>query len=75
MLFTATVFSGYNLMSRRFSNMGYTDVEAATYSAIFGTIQTVVFVPGAISEMIQVDILSKLSAIYLGIIAGGVAYR
>ena len=74
MLLTAIVFAGYNLMSRRFSNMGYTDVEVTTYSAIFGTIQTVVFMPGAISEMMQADIYSNLSAIYLGVIAGGVAY-
>lgn len=74
MLLTAIVFAGYNLMSRRFSNMGYTDVEVTTYSAIFGTIQTVVFMPGAISEMMQADIYSNLSAIYLGVIAGGAAY-
>lgn len=74
MLLTAIVFAGYNLISRKLSLKGYTDIEITTYSAVFGTLQTVMFMPRAVSEMMAADTASNLSAIYLGAAAGGAAY-
>ncbi|MCI7303005.1 MAG: DMT family transporter [Clostridiales Family XIII bacterium] len=74
MLLTALVFAGYNLLNRKFAKMGYTDIEVTTYSAVFGTIQTLIFLPQAASDMLHADTASNLSAVYLGVIAGAAAY-
>ncbi len=74
MLLSAIAFAGYNLLNRKFANMGYTDIEVATYSAIFGAIQTLVFLPQTIQDMLRADMASNLSAVYLGVAAGAIAY-
>lgn len=74
MFFSAVGFAGYNLLNRKFAKMGYTDIEVAAYSAVFGTIQTLVFLPQTVSDVLHAGMASNLSAVYLGVAAGAVAY-
>lgn len=74
MFLCAAVFAGYNILNRTFSSKGYTAIEVATYSALFGAIQTLIFMPSAISEVASADLSSLLSTIYLGIFPGAAAY-
>lgn len=74
MFLCAAVFAGYNILNRTFSKKGYTAMEVVTYSALFGAIQTVFFLPQAVTDMLSASAASNLSAIYLGIFPGAVAY-
>ncbi|MCI9596565.1 MAG: DMT family transporter [Firmicutes bacterium] len=74
MLLSAIAFAGYNLLNRKFAKSGYTDLEVATYSAVFGAIQTLVFLPRTIQDVLHADAASNLSAVYLGAVAGAAAY-
>lgn len=74
MMLSAIAFAGYNLLNRKFARIGYTDIEVATYSAIFGTIQSLMFLPQTIQDMLRADMTSNLSAVYLGVVAGAAAY-
>lgn len=74
MFLCAAVFAGYNILNRTFSSKGYTAIEVSTYSAIFGAIQTLIFMPSAVSDIMDADISSCLSALYLGVFPGAVAY-
>ena len=70
----AVVFAAYNLLTRKFSDMGYTAIEIVTYSAIFGGIQMLPFLPQAIVDVATADITSNLAAIYLGVMPSAIAY-
>ena len=74
MIVTATLFAGYTLLTRKLSKAGYTDIEVTTYSAIFGAIQTLPFAPGAVRAMGEASMAANISAVYLGVAAGAVAY-
>lgn len=70
----AVVFAGYNVLNRKFSESGYTAMEIVTYSSVFGAIQMLVFMPGAVTEMIHADFTVNLAALYLGIMPSAIAY-
>lgn len=74
MLGVALVFSAYNLLNRKFSEMGYTAMEIVTYSALFGAIQMLIFLPQTISDVMQAPLSSNLAALYLGVMPSAVAY-
>lgn len=54
--------------------MGYTAMEVVTYSAIFGAIQMLIFLPGAVMDMAGADTTANLAALYLGIMPSAAAY-
>jgi len=74
MVCTAVVFAAYTVLNRKFSDMGYTAMEIVTYSAIFGAIQMLVFLPQAVSDIASADMPACLSAVYLGVMSSGIAY-
>lgn len=74
MFLCAAVFAGYNLLNRKFSNDGYTAMEVVTYSAAFGALQTIFFMPGAVSQVLASNTAANLSAVYLGVLPGAIAY-
>ncbi len=74
MFLCALVFAGYNVLNRKFSQMGYTAMEVVTYSAIFGAIQMLIFLPGAVMDMAGADTTANLAALYLGIMPSAAAY-
>ena len=74
MLLVALVFAIYSLLTRKLSAAGYTDIEITAYSAMFGAVQTAVFLPGAFVDFMHADASGKLGILYLGIFAGAIAY-
>lgn len=70
----AVVFAAYNLLNRKFSDMGYTAIEIVTYSAIFGGIQMLPFLPQTIVDVANAGLTSNLAAIYLGVMPSAIAY-
>lgn len=74
MFLCACVFAGYNVLNRKFSEMGYTAMEVVTYSAVFGAVQMLVFLPQTISDIAGADFASNLAALYLGVMPSAVAY-
>lgn len=70
----AVVFAGYNVLNRKFSESGYTAMEIVTYSSVFGAIQMLIFLPGAVTEMANADLSVNLAALYLGIMPSAIAY-
>lgn len=73
-LAASLVFCIYNLLNRKLSSIGYSAVEIVTYGMISGTIALSVFIPCAVSEIINADALSLIIAIYLGIMPSAAAY-
>lgn len=74
MFLCALVFAGYNVLNRKFSQMGYTAMEVVTYSALFGAVQMLVFLPGAGAEIAEASLSANLAALYLGIMPSAAAY-
>lgn len=74
MFLCALVFAGYNVLNRKFSEMGYTAMEVVTYSAVFGAVQMLIFLPGAVRDMAAADVTANLSALYLGMMPSAAAY-
>lgn len=74
MFLCASVFAAYNVLNRKLSDLGYTAMEIVTYSAIFGAIQMLVFIPSAITDVLNATLEANLSALYLGIMPSAVAY-
>ena len=74
MFLCAAVFAGYNVLNRKFSEAGYTAMEVVTYSALFGAIQLLFFMPQAVNEVIHASPSSILAAVYLGVMTSGIAY-
>ena len=70
----ALVFAAYNVLNRKFSEMGYTAMEIVTYSAVFGAIQMLPFLPQAITDISAAAPSSTLAAIYLGVMPSAIAY-
>lgn len=74
MLGVAVVFAGYCILSRKFSEMGYTGLEIATWSAVFAAVQTLFLLPEAVTEVLNASFEANLAALYLAAFAAGVAY-
>lgn len=74
MFLCALVFAGYNVVNRMFSQMGYTAMEVVAYSAVFGAVQMLIFLPGAVMDMAEAGWRANLSALYLGIMPSAAAY-
>lgn len=71
---SAFVFSGYNVLNRKFSRMGYSAMEVVTYSLFFGTIPMLVFLPQTVNDLTNSDLTANLAALYLGVMPSAVAY-
>ena len=50
-LLCALVFAAYNVLNRMLTEKGYTAMEIATWSAVFGAIEMLGFLPGTIYEV------------------------
>lgn len=74
MFLCALVFAGYNILNRKFSEMGYSAMEVVTYSSLFGALQTVFFLPEAVSDGVNASFSANLAALYLGVFPSALAY-
>ena len=70
----AVVFCGYNLLNRKLLSLGYTAVEAVTWSMVCGAVLLMVFIPQAVSQMGDATPLSLLAAAFLGAMPSATAY-
>ena len=70
----AVVFCGYNLLNRKLLSLGYTAVEAVTWSMVCGAVLLIVFIPQAVSQMAEATPLSLLAAAFLGAMPSATAY-
>lgn len=74
MFLCASVFAAYNVLNRKLSELGYTAMEIVTYSAIFGAIQMIFFLPQTITDVANASLGANLAALYLGVMPSAVAY-
>lgn len=74
MFLCAAVFAIYNVLNRVLGNKGYSAMEIVTWSAVFGAIEMLMFLPGTISEIASATAGANLSALYLGLFPSAVAY-
>lgn len=74
MFLCGSVFAGYSVLNRKFNEMGYTAMEVVTYSAVFGAIQTVFFLPDLLHDMASAGLAANLSGIYLSVFPSALAY-
>lgn len=74
MFLSACVFAGYNVLGRLFTAKGYTGLEVVCYSAIFGGIQMLAFVPSCITQIAAASAGANIAMIYLGVMPTGLAY-
>ncbi len=74
MFLCALVFAIYNVLNRMLSEKGYTAMEIATWSAVFGAIEMLGFLPGTIQDVAGATMGANLAAIYLGILPSAFAY-
>lgn len=74
MFLCALVFAGYSVLNRKLSEMGYTAMEAVTYSAVFGAVQMLIFLPGTVTDLAAADPAAILCALYLGVMPSAAAY-
>ena len=68
------VFAGYSVLNRKLSEIGYTALEIVTYSAIFGAIQMLFFLPQTVADVLSADLSTNLAALYLGVMPSAIAY-
>ena len=74
MFLCAAVFALYNVLNRVLGNKGYSAMEIVTWSAVFGALEMIVFLPGTISEMAAATAGANLSALYLGLFPSAISY-
>lgn len=74
MFLCAAVFALYNVLNRVLGNKGYSAMEIVTWSAVFGALEMIVFLPGTISEMAAATAGANLAALYLGLFPSAVSY-
>ncbi len=74
MFLCGSVFAGYSVLNRKFNEMGYSAMEVVTYSALFGAIQTLPFLPALLHDMTTAGLTANLSGIYLGVFPSALAY-
>ena len=74
MFLCALVFAAYNVLNRMLTEKGYTAMEIATWSAVFGAIEMLGFLPGTIHEVAAATAGANMAAIYLGVFPSALAY-
>lgn len=74
MFLCAAVFAGYSVLNRKFTEMGYSAMEIVTYSALFGAIQTLIFLPDLVHDIAGAGLSANLSGIYLSVFPSALAY-
>ncbi|MDD6765085.1 MAG: DMT family transporter, partial [Firmicutes bacterium] len=74
MFLCAAVFALYNVLNRVLGNKGYSAMEIATWSAVFGALEMIVFLPGTISDVASATAGANLAALYLGLFPSAVSY-
>ena len=70
----AIVFAVYNLLSNNFAGKGYKPMEIITYSAVFGAIEMIPFLPGTVTQVMAASTPAILAAVYLGLFPACIAY-
>ncbi len=73
-LISSLGFSGYNLISRKLTKLGYTSIEIVAYSVICSAILMLPILPRSISELQHTDMAVITFVIYMGVFASGLAY-
>jgi len=63
----------YTIIQRKLTRK-YTPFEAAAYSVLFGSLFTLVFLPGLIREISTVPLVVNIIPLYLGIFPAAIAY-
>lgn len=74
MFLCAAVFALYNILNRVLGDKGYSPMEIVTWSAVFGALEMVFFLPGTVSEVVSATAGANLSALYLGLFPSAVSY-
>lgn len=74
MFLCALVFAAYNVLNRMLTEKGYTAMEIATWSAVFGAIEMLGFLPGTIHEVAAATAGANMAAVYLGVFPSALAY-
>lgn len=74
MIAAAIVFCCYNLLNRKLLSMGYTAVEAVTWSMVCGAVLLTVFTPQAFSQIGDASTPALMSVIFLGAMPSATAY-
>ena len=70
----AIVFCCYNLLNRKLLSMGYTAVEAVTWSMVCGSVLLTVFTPQAVSQIGDSSTAALISVLFLGAMPSATAY-
>lgn len=74
MIAAAIVFCCYNLLNRKLLSMGYTAVEAVTWSMVCGAMLLTVFTPQAVSQIGDASTAALISVLFLGAMPSATAY-
>ena len=74
MIAAAIVFCCYNLLNRNLLSMGYTAVEAVTWSMVCGAMLLTVFTPQAVSQIGDASTAALISVLFLGAMPSATAY-
>lgn len=74
MIAAAIVFCCYNLLNRKLLSMGYTAVEAVTWSMVCGAMLLTVFTPQAVSQIGDASTVALISVLFLGAMPSATAY-
>jgi len=70
----AVVFCIYNLLNRKFIAMGYTAVEAVTWSMVCGALLLLPFAADGIGQVLAAPPSAILAVVYLGAMPSAAAY-
>ena len=70
----AVVFAVYNVICRKLGEKGYSPMDIVTWSAVFGAIEMLAFVPATVSDFCEATVPAALAVLYIGLFPAGLAY-
>lgn len=70
----AAVFAGYNIISRRLGEKGYSPMDIVTWSAVFGALEMIAFVPATIFDFGAATTPAILAVLYVGMFPACFSY-
>ncbi len=72
--FYAIVFASYNVICRKLGDKGYSPMDIVTWSAVFGAIEMLAFVPDTIADFSAATLPAALAVLYVGLFPACFAY-
>ena len=70
----AVVFAVYNVICRKLGEKGYSPMDIVTWSAVFGAVEMLAFVPATVSDFCEATVPAALAVLYIGLFPAGLAY-